>query len=377
MLTSPSTESGSTTQVEIITEKATIEIQNISSEIDALIRRTESRESVDKDKGKEEEQLPEERLKANSAVAEEKSPEINNNNKVDKEEAVINNSNKEATANNEDLSNEKPQIEEKDMLITDSQHTEVEVVTIPSKFKIEIVDETKAEEQETVTTIRIDEAPLVIQESISSLRIVESEDEDTKEVLTEDLKTLKIEENNEEKKVTNATSMDPYKNVVVEMEKYDVRFVPLKGEDVVEATSSTARLNGGSAQNSKTVKDIIDSINKSQSLLKINVEEQKRRASNGSINTRIRELERKESECNEMLNEIDLERKISGLNSPSVVDDVDEEIPVVIRELERVEEDEVSGLFKKCRPASGGNHDWNPLPKPKRSHSSSPSTTPN
>lgn len=377
MLTSPSTESGSTTQVEIITEKATIEIQNISSEIDALIRRTESRESVDKDKGKEEEQLPEERLKANSVVAEEKAPEINNNNKVDKEEALINNSNKEATANNLDLSNEKPQIEEKDILITDSPPTEVEVVTIPSKFKIEIVDETKAEEQETVTTIRIEEAPLVIQESISSLRIVESEDEDTKEVPTQDLKTLKIEENVEEKKATNATSMDPYKNVVVEMEKYDVRFVPLKGEDVVEATSSTARLNGGSAQNSKTVKDIIDSINKSQSLLKINVEEQKRRASNGSINTRIRELERKESECNEMLNEIDLERKISGLNSPSVVDDVDEEIPVVIRELERVEEDEVSGLFKKCRPASGGNHDWNPLPKPKRSHSSSPSTTPN
>lgn len=380
MLTSPSTESGTTTQEEIITEKTAVEIQNIASEIDAMLRRTDSRESIDKEETTKEEKVAirttttttvetvkkeedhEEPLKNVTEIApkeeEEKPREINNNEPDDAIPVAVDKEAKEGGIVSADKNVQPEEEQEEANPRVESPSDEEDKRTTkepsPSSNLVSTIEIEIVEQQPVVTSVSSVTLP-ANKDTRNSLRIVESEDEDDKLLPPPPPST---------------TSSDPYKNVVVEMEKYDVRFVPLKGDDSPADTTSP-RVNGDGA---KTVKDIIDSINKSQSLLKINVEDQKRRASNGSINTRIRELERKESECNEMLNEIDLDQKIGSLRPLSPVPD--EEIPVVIRDLQSMKtDDEVNALFKKCRPASGsGNHDWNPLPKPKRSHSSSPST---
>lgn len=401
ILTSASTESGTTTQVEINSEKTTVEIQNIASEIDAMLRRTtaESSESLDKEnantaKASEKDRVQDEpherRLKSEDKIEEIIiSNDSNNNETVVEVDKVVDTINKEDVR----LTNGEQEIKP----VNDKE--------IISSIEVKVV----------VSEVEKPE-PFVVTQDLSTLRIVESEDEEDHqtEIIPEPV-TAKLnrieeiavtgEENTNKTSTTNQpievvvakiiqqqkpttindNKNDPYRNVVVEMEKYDVRYVALKGDEE-QVVGAGGNINNNNNNNSKTVKDIIDSINKSQSLLKINVDEQaKRRTSNGSINTRIRELERKESECNEMLSEIDLDRKISGLyktGSESVQVGVVDEIPVVIRELHKMEEeqdeqDDVNAMFKKCRPVSSGNHDWNPLPKPRRSHSSSPSSTPN
>lgn len=346
--------------MEIIAAKAAAtEIQSISSAIDAMIRRTESRESIEKETREtvevamvvQKENPPEERL---NAKQEEKEEEII-------EKTDTNNNDNEITSNKGPAAETELQAKTTDWQqstpgASDASASVTTTVQQIAEEEIKIngsIDET-VKPSESVPSYAPPPPPSPPTED--SLRIIESEDEDATDSNPQVVNKI-------------GTTHDPYKNVVVEMEKYDVRYVPLKGEEDHQHCEAT---RSSSANNSKTVKDIIDSINKSQSLLKINVDEQKRRASNGSIGTRIRELERKESECNEMLNEIDLEQKISTLNATP---EEETEIPVVIREMARVDEEEVNSLFKKCRPASGGgNHEWNPLPKPKRSHSSSPST---
>lgn len=351
MITSPSTESGSTTQVElIIAEKATEQIQNIASEIDAMIRRTESREEIqipgdDKEKG-----VFIEATTITVVVTEKAEQKVEDKPEIESKEVE-----KELPSNERDH----PDSNRKEKSSKNCEPMEIQPVS-PTPLQMTIEEE------------RPEENKIVVKEkekingSLNALRIVESEEE-ISEIIPDEVSNL-----NHKAAKTNGTGPDPYKNVVVEMEKYDVRYVPLKGsEESEDQQDSTKSSNGGA----KTVKDIIDSINKSQSLLKLNSEE--RRTSNGSINTRIRELERKETECKEMLNEIDLDRKIGSLGRDEELEDV----PVVIRELQTYvcrdgEEKDGEGsnvLFKKCRPTSG-SHDWNPLPKPKRS---SPAATPN
>lgn len=351
MITSPSTESGSTTQVElIIAEKATEQIQNIASEIDAMIRRTESREEIqipgdDKEKG-----VSIEATTITVVVTEKPEQKVEDKPEIESKEVE-----KELPSNDKDH----PDSNRKEKSSKNCEPMEIQPVS-PTPLQMTIEEE------------RPEEKKIVVKEkekingSLNALRIVESEEE-ISEIIPDEVSNL-----NRAAAKTNGTGPDPYKNVVVEMEKYDVRYVPLKGSEESEDQQDSCKSSNGGA---KTVKDIIDSINKSQSLLKLNSEE--RRTSNGSINTRIRELERKETECKEMLNEIDLDRKIGSLGREEELEDV----PVVIRELQTYVSREEEGkdgegsnvLFKKCRPTSG-SHDWNPLPKPKRS---SPAATPN
>lgn len=357
-MTMPSTDSGSTSQVELlIAEKATEQIQSIASEIDALIRRTESRESV----------LHEEDKKMNGHEFHEDS-KCDIITKADVEKNELNGKKHEVDlpAETKTCKHEQTELqqingsEQEPPCLDEDPNLKSDINSEPEKTKVEI------------------------DESTNPLRIVESEDEET------------IPSPIVEKVIVTSTSTapmqrrDPYMNVVSEMEKYDVRYVPLKGAEGEEPRPQ----NG---QTPKTVKDIIESINKSQSLLKINVEEQQqqRRTSNASINTRIRDLERnleqKETVCKEMLSEIELDEKIGSL---AVEEKQEVEIPVVIQDLQIKEEeegkereeqvDDVNELFKKCRPSSAsptsspttadGNPYWNPLPKPKRSNNSSPST---
>lgn len=355
MLTSPSTDSGTVNQVELINEKTTVEIQNIASEIDAMIRRTESPDSIP------DKQLiaREEKEKQDEVVKELEERFKSESKKCDDEP------DQSSRLTNGDLHKDY-EVEEKDV-VKDEQ------IKVTSSETIEVVTIEEDHYTPPPPSSSPPPSPPTSAPPTSSgfLRIVESEDEDEKMSITIQSQetpptTVIVETKTVEKFHVTPCTSDPYKNVVSEMEKYDVRYVPLKESEHDEGAS---KVNGN-----KTVKDIIESINKSQSLLKINVEDQKRRASNGSngsINTKIRELERKESECLEMLNEIDLEKKFEGLRDLSPV----EEFPLVIQELNN-NNDEVISLFTKCKPSpsspSATSHDWNPLPKPKRSHSASP-----
>ncbi|XP_055681579.1 titin [Lutzomyia longipalpis] len=165
---------------------------------------------------------------------------------------------------------------------------------------------------------------------------------------------------------------DPYKNVVVEMEKYEIRFSPLKTNDDREGEH---RKNPVERQ--RSVQEIIESINKNQSLLRINYEDDtrvqnimhdietqkldaQRRKSADSLSRNIQELEVKEREMRELIRELEEQQEAY-------------EIPVPVQEFN-------NNSFSKCvqlrDPEARDQNDnqtqrssieWNPLPKPRRS----------
>lgn len=341
-----------------LTDKTTVEIQNIATELDAMIRRTESLDSVDKGTIKKTDF--DDRTKAEQNVEE------------TKEDLKI-----VANIPNDSVVQSKTY---------DSVTKRTNVETSPTSAKIVTITASS-----TTTVQKVSKKGPT---TTGALRIIESDDEGEipETVRTFDDSTKSLESASTETALgstvtvyENSSAMTTYKNGTTETtEKFDVRLVPLKDESTDEVEIITSSSSG--RPKTVNVKDIIDSINKSQSLLKINYEDHKRRTSNGSINTRIRELERKETEINEMLNEIDLDQKVNGLctskSDTQIVEEEINEIPVVIRDLEsQISREEDSGsLFQKCRPSShqpnrplSGDHDWNPLPKPKRS---SPATSP-
>lgn len=221
----------------------------------------------------------------------------------------------------------------------------------------------RTEEVEVVMKKPVETPRQSPEKSKVDLRIVESQ-----ENIPETVKSLTITEN-----VPKASSSDPYTNVVIEMEKYDIRYVALKDEKNASQEPSTSE-ERRQLESQRSVKEIIDSINKSQSLLKINHEEarQKNGRSSESISTKIKELETQEKNINSMLDEIEFETRVNDLR---ITEDVSEaelnEIPVVVRDLQThiSREEEVGSLFEKCsspNKRSSAGHEWNPLPKPRR-----------
>lgn len=361
-----------------MTDRTTVTIQNIASELDAMIRRTDSVDSVDKEKTKGVDQGRDDRQLKDDPPED----EILTIHIIDRQGG-------DPTESTSNRSDPKPLPKPRELIakeVVEEDSASAKIVTITS----------------STTTVHKVGKKENRSGSSGALRIIESDDESEIPVTirsfddsTKDTTPKPLENGNARDEASGSTatvyenSAPLNGNGTVATEQYDVRFVPLvdKEEPVVETVTEDGSSSAGKPK-TVNVKDIIESINKSQSLLKINYEDHKaRRTSNGSINTRIRELERKETEINEMLNEIDLDRKVNGLCSSRTDDQIVEEeineIPVVIRDLEsQISREEDSGsLFQKCRPTSlsqqnrplSGDHDWNPLPKPKRS---SPTTSP-
>ncbi|GAB0096627.1 hypothetical protein DMENIID0001_121570 [Sergentomyia squamirostris] len=215
-----------------------------------------------------------------------------------------------------------------------------------------------------------------VQEKITQIESLKTETEIklVKEDSVEKEETKKVEK--KETTPPQATSpelrsperSDPYKNVVVEMEKYEIRFAPLKTND-----EENHRRNPVERQ--RSVQEIIDSINKSQSLLKINyeddsrvqtimqdIESQKRevhrRKSSDSLNRNIRELEIKEQEMQQLIKELEVQAEI-----PLVVQEFNNNTSSSDKCVQLRDSDQQNAN----RPEMKSSIEWNPLPKPRRS----------
>uniref|UniRef100_A0A1L8DHQ6 Putative mediator of rna polymerase ii transcription subunit 26 n=1 Tax=Nyssomyia neivai TaxID=330878 RepID=A0A1L8DHQ6_9DIPT len=162
---------------------------------------------------------------------------------------------------------------------------------------------------------------------------------------------------------------DPYKNVVVEMEKYEIRFAPLKANDEGEHHRRNP------IERQRSVQEIIESINKNQSLLRINYEddsrvqsimkdietqkfETERRKSSDSLRRNIAELEVKEREMRELIKELEEQETY--------------EIPLPVREFNNnssryVQLREKDVVDQNENQTKVSSIEWNPLPKPRRS----------
>lgn len=219
----------------------------------------------------------------------------------------------------------------------------------------------------------------------------------------ENIPELKIVESTEDLTSSPAISQSS--------EKYKIRFVALKSFSPetqrrdVELRSHNSQefdvedidLPPAPPQRRRSVKDIIASINKSQSLLKVNQHangnaETKRtynydtylpqtipttikepsqsqsKASNESIIRKFNELHESESKLRKMINEMEK----SSMNVPVPVVEKFDEFPI--------DNTNSNDLFKKCvvrreknvqsgasQDESRSSMDWNPLPKPRRS----------
>ncbi|XP_055597280.1 uncharacterized protein DDB_G0290587 [Uranotaenia lowii] len=227
----------------------------------------------------------------------------------------------------------------------------------------------------------------------TSLRI--TEDCDNSLVTTETSIIEKPRAPKEEEENMNTKSVKP-----IDYE-YQYKVEPIKtqiDEKIVtarlkinESTQSTEGLNTKTdAEDSRrSVRDIINSINKSQSLLKVNYETSAgmhSSQSNDSVNRNIRELNEREKEIQNMLREIDSRYGDRGQPSSSVSDfgqtkrgsyydnvpDGDDNMNNLMSKGNfRVKKSPTKSLgmdnngdevaqFQDC-------HDWNPLPKPRRS----------
>ncbi|XP_059618426.1 uncharacterized protein LOC132262937 [Phlebotomus argentipes] len=220
---------------------------------------------------------------------------------------------------------------------------------------------TKAQEESDIVlriTESIDDLTSESPAKVEAVEVVEKKP-DVPEEKSEEVTVEKVQDKS-----------DPYKNVVVEMEKYEIRFAPLKTND--DLGEENHRRNPIERQ--RSVQEIIDSINKNQSLLKINyeddsrvrsimkdIESQKmdvqRRKSSDSLNRNIQELELKEREMRELIRELEEAS----------------DIPVVVQEFN-------NNSFDKCvqlrdperdqndnQTVQKSSIEWNPLPKPRRS----------
>lgn len=135
---------------------------------------------------------------------------------------------------------------------------------------------------------------------------------------------------------------------------------------------STSIENGPTTQR-RSVKEIIESINKSQSLLKMNQPEQPQNA-DYNANQAFKTLEEREKEIKRMLEELDKPLNYNS-NSTQNNKDLDDLVDSLNNNISTSNND----IFQKCvvkktdmrqtreQSPTVSNLDWNPIPKPKRS----------
>lgn len=266
-----------------------------------------------------------------------------------------------------------PRREKKDaqkFQVTKTQESEIELRITESIDDLSSAggEKKSPEREEDAKVVKVEEASVKeAQEAVEPAKKESMEEV----VQKEEIKEMKKEVPEENAKDRVRDKSDPYRNVVVEMEKYEIRFAPLKTDD---AAGENHRKNPVERQ--RSVQEIIESINKSQSLLKINyeddsrvqsimqdIESQKRdvqrRKSSDSLNRNIRELEQKEQEMRELIKELE-EQETS-------------DIPVVVQEFNNNSFDKCVQLREPVEKDQNDNQtkkssiEWNPLPKPRRS----------
>lgn len=177
-------------------------------------------------------------------------------------------------------------------------------------------------------------------------------------------------------------------------EKYHIRYIPLKEgspESLPELRHEMKPLNGSQNEpiqyeRRRSVKEIIESINRSQSLLKVNHDQSNTNSSqiNDLNSPDLRPPPRRKFEVDNLSedynrlkeSEMELKRMIvemENLSSPKETDCYNEDLPGILGKFE----DELNNndIFKKCNikkvmnresSPTSSNLDWNPVPKPKR-----------
>lgn len=257
----------------------------------------------------------------------------------------------------------------------------IEVIEPPIEVKVEvkenIVEEVPRQPDPHVTATSEIDHPIVV-------KITETLEPSMAHPIIE---TLVLEESDgdelvEAKKIIEETN--DKKTINTENYEFQIRYVPLKeGTPENDLNGSISSIPSNSSSRRRSVKDIIASINKSQSLLKIN--EPKENSSNSILNSssvdkiaasseslqkNIRELKENESKIQSFLQE--METKVD-VNRNSYYDN----IPSTVLNYEKTDElnnnnkkRDADIVFEKCvlrKKNVDENIDWNPVPKPRRS----------
>lgn len=227
-------------------------------------------------------------------------------------------------------------------------------------------------------------------------------EESTPEATVPELKIVESTDDLTSAPTTVSQSSDKYKIRFVALKNFSPepqrRDVELRPHNNQEFDVEDVDLPPAPPQRRRSVKDIIASINKSQSLLKMNQQpngnaDAKRSYSYETYlpqtipNTAIKEPSQPKQSSNESIirkySELEeSERKIRKMITDMEQSTIDVPVPVVEKFDEfTVDSDESSDLFKKCvvrrvksGQPSGASHEesrssmeWNPLPKPRRS----------
>lgn len=252
----------------------------------------------------------------------------------------------------------------------------IEVIEPPIEVKVEVKEKIVEElPQPAAITSEVDK-PIVV-------KITETLEPSMAHPIIE---TLVLEESDGDELEPNIKVEEANENKTIKTENYEfqIRYVPLKEgtpETDLNGSSSSIPSNGNGRR--RSVKDIIASINKSQSLLKINEPKDstsisnsssidKMAASSESLQRNIKELKENESKIQFFLQE--MEKKVDvDVNRNSYYDN----IPSTVLNYEIIDElnnnnkkSDTDIVFEKCvlrKKNDDENIDWNPLPKPRRS----------
>lgn len=242
----------------------------------------------------------------------------------------------------------------------------IEVIEPPIEIQVEVKKKQPvvASEVDHPVVVKITETlePSVAHPTIETLILEESDGDE--------LEPNKTEETNENK------------TIKTENYEFQIRYVPLKeGTPENELNGSNSSIPSNSNGRRRSVKDIIASINKSQSLLKINEPKENSStsisnsssidriaASSESLQKNIKELKENENKIKSFLQE--MEKKVDE-NRNSYYDNIPSTVlSYETEELNNNKKSDADIVFEKCvlrKKNDDENIDWNPLPKPRRS----------
>lgn len=209
------------------------------------------------------------------------------------------------------------------------------------------------------------------------------------------------EDNSKELKITESTENitgDASTIEATNSEKYKIKFValksfspePIRKKDVDPHLPNHAfTTKPVPPERRRSVKDIIESINKSQSLLKINQdaiknkaqtmnEQQKANDENGcSLEIQLKQMPNNSASANnvETTDEREFTKIIEDFGEPDNNYSSPNDIPVMVERFDEFNNNNNEDLFGKCTyrqdaeklKTGKSNLDWNPVPKPRRS----------
>lgn len=241
----------------------------------------------------------------------------------------------------------------------------VEDIEMGNEKNVEVVLQTRREEQPNLNEDK--KEIIYIPTTVNELRIMEDTPKKTKE-----------------------ENVRPALPIRVHLRTETVKVVPISSSPTTVTTASPVISTANDLNNDelhvttgrrRSVKEIIDSINKSQSLLKLSTDgdarlnsteivNQTNSESNDSILRNIDELTESERQIKLLLTEMEMdttlkiqENKIPVDNRNSYYDNIPDATttePGTDGATDKI-------VFQKCKLRNKNNVDWNPLPKPRRS----------